>query len=131
MEIKAQRRRQTPMQDASVSEAEGGVAIAARTIGTDEEAGWLDYKAQFFTLLRACTPEHLQATIDAWEPVFLDADYIPARFRKYAIELRRYAAAVVEVLGGLPQPRPRARPAIKDRSTEDPPVPREDPAVQA
>jgi hypothetical protein len=130
IDIKSQRRCQTPMQDAGVSEAEGGVAIAARTIGTDEEAGWNDYKAQFFTLLRACTPERLQATIDAWEPVFMEADYIPVRFRKYAIELRPYAAAVVEVLGGLPQPTPRVRPPLKARPTEDRKAPREDPVVQ-
>jgi hypothetical protein len=129
-DIKSQRRGQTPMQDAGVSEAEGGVAITARTIGTDKEAGWNDYKAQFFALLRACTPERMQATIDAWEPVFMEADYIPVRFRKYAIELRPYAAAVVEDLGGLPQPTPRVRPPLKALPAEDPPAPREDPAVQ-
>jgi DNA-directed RNA polymerase specialized sigma24 family protein len=113
-------RQQEQLEQVGVMEDEGELTIPDKSIGADEEAGWNNYKQEYFSRLRRRVPENLQATIDRWEPVFLQSDRIEAKYRKYAIRLRPHAAAVADELGGLRPEVPSRRAPIKAPPAEDP-----------
>ncbi len=114
-----------------VMEDEGEINIADMAPGPDEVAGWSDYQQQFFARLRPRIPANLQATIDRWEPVFLQSDCIPAKYRKYSIRLKPHASAVAEELGGLRPEASSQRRHINAPPAEDQPAPHEAPASPA
>jgi len=129
-EFRRQRQKEQ-LEQVGVMEDEGELTIPDRIIGADEEAGWNDYKQEYFSRLRRRTPANLHATIDRWEPVFLQSSRIPAKYRKYSIRLKPHAAAVAEELGGLRPEASSQRRHINAPPAEDQPAPHEAPASPA
>lgn len=90
-------------EDNDLGKSDWGMELGAPE-AVRSQAHLADLKQQLFPRLRSQAHWTLWPTIDAWEQCFEFSDRVPdvaGRHRKYVMEVRKLAAAIIEDLGGI------------------------------